>query len=162
MIGNAMGNDRSAFPHVRIAGRTDVETLFRIRTGVRENHQSRAEIAALGITPDSVARMLDTGARAWVCEIGGRPAGFSMAVAAERTVFALFVLPEHEGRGAGRALLRAAEDWLFALGDGPIQLTTGADEALRAHGFYRRMGWVPAGREGNGELRYARRTPGPR
>lgn len=38
----------------------DIETLFEIRTSVVQNHQSRAEIAQLGITPESVAKTLST------------------------------------------------------------------------------------------------------
>jgi hypothetical protein len=37
--------------HIRVAQRDDIETLFDIRTSVVENHQSREEIAALGIRP---------------------------------------------------------------------------------------------------------------
>ncbi|HYG86530.1 MAG TPA: GNAT family N-acetyltransferase [Azospirillum sp.] len=148
--------------YVREAKQDDVEILFHIRTSVKENHQSREEIAALGITPESVSRMLESDAKAWLCEIDGCPAGFSMAKSSERTVFALFVLPEYEGRGAGRALLRAAEDWLFGQGIAEIWLTTGADESLRAPGFYRHLDWHPVGREEDGSIRYIRRAPDPR
>jgi hypothetical protein len=48
---------------VREAGEDDVELLFDIRTNVRENHQSREELASLGIMDEGVARMLATEAR---------------------------------------------------------------------------------------------------
>ena len=41
--------------NIRIAQSNDIETLFEIRTSVTENYQSRAEIAELVITPESVA-----------------------------------------------------------------------------------------------------------
>jgi GNAT superfamily N-acetyltransferase len=143
---------------VREAGEDDVESLFEIRTSVAQNHQSRDELAGIGVTPASVARMLGREARAWIAEIDGRPAGFSMAIEADRSVFALFVRPEHEGRGAGRALLEAAERWLFGRGHAEIWLSTGAEGTLRAHGFYRRMGWRPAGPATDGSIVYVRRA----
>src|SRR5687768_10671487 len=120
---------------VRDAREDDVELLFDIRTSVRENYQSREELASLGITAESVAHMLATEAKAWICEIDGHPVGFSMANERDRTVFAVFVRPEHEGRGAGRALLKAAEHWLFSRSPSEIRLSTGSDPALRSHGF---------------------------
>lgn len=128
--------------------------MFDIRVSVRENHLGRADLAALGITPDTVAALLGGGAGAWMSEAGGRALGFAIALA-DGTVFALFVRPEAEGRGIGRALLGAAEDWLFAR-HAAIHLTTGDDLGLRAHGFYRAMGWRPAGRERD-EIRYRKR-----
>jgi hypothetical protein len=48
---------------IRIATNSDVATLFRIRTSVKENHQSQEELAALGVTPESVGEMLRTTSR---------------------------------------------------------------------------------------------------
>ena len=53
---------------IRSAQVEDIETLFDIRTSVTENYQSREEIAALGITPESIAEMLATDCRAWIAE----------------------------------------------------------------------------------------------
>ena len=54
---------------IRVAQQEDIETLFEIRTSVKENYQSREEIAELGITPDAVANMLQTDCCAWLAEI---------------------------------------------------------------------------------------------
>lgn len=43
---------------VRTATVADVDTLFDIRTSVRENYMSRAELAAIGVTPASVSALL--------------------------------------------------------------------------------------------------------
>jgi GNAT superfamily N-acetyltransferase len=141
---------------VRIADIQDVETLFDIRTSVRENHQSREELAGIGVTPASVAEMLRTDSRAWIADVDGRPVAFSMANAAERTVFAMFVRPGYEGRGLGRALMAEAEAWLFAQGADEIWLTTGSDPAIRANGFYRHLGWQEDGTTQDGQIRYTR------
>ncbi|MEO1131619.1 MAG: GNAT family N-acetyltransferase [Cyanobacteria bacterium J06639_1] len=129
---------------VRVAQSTDIETLFVIHTSVKENHQSRAEIAALGITPDSVVTMLQTDCRAWLVDLDDRPVGFAIANATEQTIFGLFVLPEYEGRGVGKALLSEAENWLRSQGCSDIWLTTGNDPTLRAYGFYLHEGWTLA------------------
>ncbi len=59
--------------NIRLVQTEDIETLFEIRTSVKENYQSRQEIAALGITPVSVAKMLQIDCCAWIAEIDGQP-----------------------------------------------------------------------------------------
>ena len=140
----------------RRATAADIPALFRIRTAVRENALSRARLAAAGVTPRSVRDLLGTTGAAWIAEEAGRALGFSMVDAAQGTVFAVFVLPGQEGRGIGRALLILAEDWLAAQGWRQAWLLTGADPALRAPGFYRRMGWRARGQAPRGERRFVR------
>lgn len=144
---------------IRRARPEDVELLFDIRTSVRENHQSREELASIGVTPETVAEMLRTTSRAWVAEVDGEAAGFAMADAAEGTVFAMFVRPGWEGHGAGRALMGEAEAWLFGGGWEEIWLLTGRDPALRANGFYRRLGWTAAEWRSDGQVKYVKRAP---
>jgi GNAT superfamily N-acetyltransferase len=145
---------------IRTATEADVETLFRIRTDVRENNMTLDALAAAGVTPESIVQMLRTDSRAWLAEWEGQPAAFAMADAARGTVFALFVRRGYEERGMGRALLAEAAAWLFARGWEEIWLTTGAD-APGANAFYRRVGWREDGIAENGEIRYTlRRDPG--
>jgi len=139
--------------NIRIAQRDDIDTLFEIRTSVIENHQSREEIAELGITPKSVAKMLKTDCCAWVAEIGDRTIGFSIANATEKTIFGIFVLPSWECRGVGRALMQAAENWLWSKGVEEIWLVTGDDPSLRAYGFYLHLDWIPVGVESDGDFK---------
>jgi GNAT superfamily N-acetyltransferase len=138
---------------IRPATEADVETLFEIRTDVRENNMTREALAAIGVTPESVAEMLRTDSHAWLADWEGRPAGFAMADASRGTVFALFVRRGCEDRGLGRALLAEAAAWLFERGWEEIWLTTGAD-APGANAFYRRVGWREDGAAENGEIRY--------
>lgn len=143
---------------IRIATEADVETLFEIRTDVRENHMTREALAAVGVTPESVAEMLRTDSRAWLAEWDGMPAAFAMADASRGTVFALFVRRGYENRGLGRALLSEAAAWLFGRGWDEVWLTTGAD-APGANAFYRRVGWKADGVAENGENRYTLARP---
>ena len=139
--------------NIRVAQLEDIETLFEIRTSVVENHQSREEIAALGITPDSVAVMLQTDCCAWIAEIDRQPIGFSIANATEKTIFGIFVLPPFEGRGVGRALMQKAEEWLWFEEIEEIWLVTGNDPNLRAYGFYLHLGWIRVGVESDGMMK---------
>ncbi|MDJ0694441.1 GNAT family N-acetyltransferase [Mastigocoleus sp. MO_188.B34] len=138
--------------NIRKAQIEDVETMFEIRTSVTENHQSREEIAELGITPETVTQMLQTDCCAWVADIDDKPIGFSIANATEKTILGLFVLPSFEGRGAGKAVLQKAEEWLFSQDIDEIWLLTGNDPNLRAYGFYLHLGWKPVGVIKDGEM----------
>ena len=140
--------------HIRQAQLQDIETLFLIRTSVIENHQSRAEIAELGITPETVAQMLQTDCRAWIANIDDKDIGFSIANATEKTIFGVFVLPKFEGNGAGKALMHQAESWLFSHNIPEIWLLTGNDPNLRAYGFYLHLGWIPVGVQPDGEMKF--------
>lgn len=131
----------------------DIETLFEIRTSVIENYQSCEEIAQLGITPETVAQMLQTDCCAWIAEIDAKPIAFSIANATEKTIFGMFVLPTFAGGGAGRALMEKAEQWLWSQDIDEIWLLTSNDRNLRAYGFYLHLGWVPVGMETEGELK---------
>ena len=119
---------------LRAATAADVPALFAIRLAVRENAMSMEALAANGVTPAAVAGMLATTAAGW---IAGAAEGFAIADAEDGSLFALFVHPDHEGRGLGRALLRQAESWLASQGWREAWLFTGADRRLRAQGFYR-------------------------
>lgn len=130
----------------------DIETIFDIRTSVIENHQSREEIAELGITPETVAQMLQTDCCGWIAQIDGKSIAFSIANATEKTIVGIFVLPSFEGYGAGRALMQKAEGWLFSQGIKEIWLLTGNDPNLRAYGFYLHLGWRPVGIVIDGEM----------
>jgi GNAT superfamily N-acetyltransferase len=135
---------------LRPAKAADVPDLFRVRTSVHENHQSEEELAGLGVTRESLASMLGSGAaRGWCAEEDGGVVGFSMARRSERDVFALFVLPEFEGRGIGSALLEAAVAWLRQEGDQPIRLSTG--RGTRAFSLYIARGWREVGSLENGD-----------
>ena len=125
---------------------------------MRENHLDLAQLAERGVTAASVAGMIARDdARTWVAEEGGEIVAFSMADASVGTVYALFVRPEFEGRGHGKALLRAAEDWLFAAGWETIWLQTGEEMHNRAHAVYLAAGWALVGPADHGDVRYEKR-----
>ena len=130
---------------LRVVQSTDVdaiEMMFNIRCSVKENYQSREEIAALGLTPETVANMLATDCRAWLAEQNGQSMGLAIANATQATILGMFVRPQFEKQGVGRSLMETAENWLWSQGLDEIWLLTGNDPTLRAYGFYQHLGWT--------------------
>ena len=145
--------------HIRVATEADVESLFDIRTSVLENHQSRADLARVGVTPETVAKMLHSSSRAWIASERKQDVAFSMADASDATIFAMFVRPAFEGRGLGRILMKRAEEWLFEQGCVEIWLLTDANRDVRANGFYRHLGWDDAGIQQDGQVKFTKTRP---
>ena len=114
---------------------TDVPALFHIRTSVRENHLSREQLADLGITEASIAKMISSAPCAWVAASGDDVVAFS---------------------GFGAKLLRAAENELFKH-HSEIWLETA--EESRAAGFYRHLGWGNELRVDDGQIRLTKACP---
>lgn len=141
---------------IRPAETADVAGIFNVRTSVNENTLSVAELADMGITPESVAAMIAAELCAWVAVESETIVGFSMIDQQEGSLFAAFVLPSHEGRGVGRSLVNEAEKQLFAQ-HAACWLETGS--ATRAAGFYRRLGWLNEQDAGNGDIRLEKRRP---
>lgn len=142
---------------IRTALPADVPALFDVRTSVHENHMSMAELADIGVTPETLPEMLSGNGRGWVAELEGEIVAFAMADANDATVFAMFVRPDQEGKGLGRLLMTEAQRWLFERGCDEIWLVTDHDRAVRANGFYRHIGWQEAGREEDGQARFIKR-----
>ncbi|MGL4811210.1 MAG: GNAT family N-acetyltransferase, partial [Beijerinckiaceae bacterium] len=121
-------------------------------TSVRENHLSMEQLAARGITNDTIAASFGTTSKGWVAEQDGHIVAFSIADRSTNSIFALFVLPGHEGKGMGKVLLTSARDWLISEGARTIWLTTGA--GTRAEVFYAAQGWHRAGMAAGEEVRF--------
>jgi GNAT superfamily N-acetyltransferase len=123
---------------------------MKIRVAVRENEMSLEDLRARGITDESIATMLGTSHASFCAEENGRILGFSMADKSDGSIFALFVAPQHEGRGAGSRLLEYAVDALLALGHDRLKLTT--EPGTRAYDFYISHGWRDMGPADHGDV----------
>ena len=137
---------------IRPATAHDIAGISHVRFSVRENQSTPEALAALGITPESVAASFANESRGWVAEEEGRIVAFSIADREKSTIFALFVLPEYEGRGLGTELLARAVNWLWDHEADVLWLTTGS--GARAAHFYERAGWTRTGADATGELRF--------
>jgi GNAT superfamily N-acetyltransferase len=85
-----------------------------------------------------------------IAEVGGDIVGFvsvgaSRDTDAEGELYAIYVLPDRWGTGAGRALVEAGEDELRKLGHRHVVLWVLEDNP-RARRFYELAGWTADGR----------------
>lgn len=119
----------------------DLEQLFSIRERVRENVLTRAQLATMGITPQSVTVALQNEWVGHLCEVAGRIVGFSMANVSTGEFTVIAVLPDFEGRGIGRELLRLSEESLWQAGHRTIWMWTSTDRSTRAVRLYFKSGW---------------------
>lgn len=144
---------------LRLASASDVELLFDIRTSVKQNHLSREQMHELGITSQALSVAIGKQPCAWVAEWQQEAAGFAIVDFDQGELFALFVRPQHEGKGIGQLLLQQAEHALFQRHE-VIHLTTDGDQSMRANGFYRRLGWTVAGTVDARDVRFEKCRPG--
>ncbi len=141
---------------VREAHRQDIPGIFHVRLSVRENLLSEEQLRQ-HVSPEALAVLLESQCKSWVAEEDGQVIGLSIADSKIPSIWGLFVLPRHEGRGLGRQLLDAAVAWLWEQGADRIWLTTAPD--TRAAGFYRHLGWNVAGVTEHGEIRFELARP---
>lgn len=142
-------------PHIRPAQPSDVDGIFLVRLAAHGNALTMTEMAAIGITRDSVTEMINAAPCAWVACLDEHIIGFSMIDADEGALFAAFVLPSYEGKGIGKKLVQVAEQSLFSQ-HAVAWLETA--KSSRAAGFYRHLGWAHEQDIGNGDIRLEKRT----
>jgi GNAT superfamily N-acetyltransferase len=132
---------------IRQATERDVRAMNRLRLQVHENMLSDPNFVTEAMTADAIS----ASGRGWVYEQDRKILGFSIALHRDPSIWALFVHPDHEGRGIGHALHEAAVNWLWVQGARGIWLST--EPATRAERFYRERGWTAVGTLENGDLR---------
>jgi len=123
--------------------------MHAVRLAVRENRLTTGAITELHYR----SAIEDTGC-GWVAEEAGAVIGFAVGNKATGNVWALFVHPDHEGKGVGRHLQAVMLHWLFTQGVNRVWLTTGP--GTRAQQFYEATGWYCTGMTPDGEVIYAR------
>lgn len=134
---------------IRAARAADIGAMHALRLSVRENRLSdAARITEESYLPHVAA------SSAWIAETGEGPAGFAVLDAGAGSVWALFVAPEAEGRGVGRALLSRLVESAAESGLARLRLTTAP--GTRAERFYREAGWSRIGETKDGELEFER------
>src|SRR5688572_33487122 len=133
---------------LRQAVRADVPGIQRVRHSVREN------VLTSGVITDAeVVDYLERIGRGWVVvDAANAVIAFAIGNAQDGNIWALFVDPEHEGRGHGRRLHDAMVEWLWSQGARQLSLTT--ESGTRAQRFYESAGWRFVDKVENGELRY--------
>jgi GNAT superfamily N-acetyltransferase len=141
----------------REATAADLPGISIVRQSVVENPLSIEQLAARGITNESIAAAFLGDLKGWVAESDGQIVGFSMAERKQKSLYALFVMPEVEGRGIGGRLYDLAIAWLRENGAHHLWLTTSA--GTKAAAFYERRGWIATGVDEYGDVRYELSRP---
>jgi GNAT superfamily N-acetyltransferase len=125
----------------------DIEDMFSVRARTRENPISKEQLATYGITSASSAANMASGRmKGWGCFHHSVLVGFCNGDITTGEVLVLAVLPEYEGNGIGTRLLLHVVEWLRTSGSQQPWLAASPDPRIRAHGFYRALGWQPNGR----------------
>jgi len=100
--------------HIRRAHPEERPRITEIRLAVREN-----QLLDPSRVTDADYHWFAENPGIWVWEEDGRILGFSAADTRDGSIWALFIDPDHEGRGIGRALLAKACDVLREPGSVP-------------------------------------------
>lgn len=130
--------------HIRKAVKSDLDRCVEIRGLTRDNPISKELLVSIGVTTESWDPKLDNGTyEGLVAEDNGVVVGYTFADTKSGEVLVLAILPPYEGAGLGKKLLNSLVERLFSLGHSKLWLAASPDPQIRAHGFYRRLGWQP-------------------
>jgi GNAT superfamily N-acetyltransferase len=135
---------------IRRAVQSDVARIMEIRHLVRENRLSDPNLVTTEDCAEFIAR-----SEIWVWDAEGVVQGFAAGDIRDGWIWALFVAPEYEGRGIGKALLSMACETLRNAGYAVANLSTA--EGTRAERFYRKNGWTAVNKNGRSELLFKKR-----
>jgi GNAT superfamily N-acetyltransferase len=130
---------------IRPASPADIPRIMQIRHAVRENRLSDPDL----VTSADCAAFIEH-SDIWVWVEDDLILAFAAGDTRNGWIWALFVDPDHEGRGIGQALLPLACDTLRNGGHTSATLSTTA--GTRADRFYRRNGWTAIGTNEKGEI----------
>ena len=121
----------------------DLPACIGVRGRTRENPLSAEHLASLGVTPESWLPLMERQQiQGFVAESAAEVVGFCFGDQRSGEVLVLAVLPAFEGEGIGRRLLGLTTETLFFHGHHELWLAASASPDVRAHGFYRRLGWA--------------------
>ena len=129
-------NFRQAIPE-------DIPQIQIVRNSVKENQLSNPNL----IPDQLVEEFITKRGKGFVCEIDKKIVGFSIVDFVENNVWALFLLPDFEGKRIGKKLHQLMLDEYFSKTKETIWLSTEANS--RAETFYKKQGWKNAGFLGN-------------
>jgi GNAT superfamily N-acetyltransferase len=131
--------------NIRRAVQSDVARIMEIRHLVHENRLADPYL----VTAEDCAEFIER-SEIWVWEEEEAVHAFAAGDIRDGWIWALFVAPEYEGRGIGKALLSMACETLRNAGYTVANLSTAA--GTRAERFYIENGWTVVNENRRGEL----------
>lgn len=133
---------------IREAKVDDISQIQVVRNTVKENTLSNPDL----VTDEDCRIFMTERGKGWVCEIGDKIVGFSIADLQDRNIWALFVHPDFDRQGVGRQLHEVMLNWYFSKTKEKVWL--GTAPGTRAEAFYRKAGWKEIGMHGKGEIKF--------
>ena len=133
---------------IREATTQDIPQIQVVRNSVKENMLSDPSLV-----PDKdVEDYIHNRGKGWVCAIDDVIVGFAIVSITDHNVWALFMQPGYDKKGAGRKLHDEMMNWYFSQTNDTIWLGTAPN--TRAENFYRKAGWTEVGMHGKGEIKF--------
>lgn len=132
----------------REANINDISQIQVVRHAVKENTLSDPAL----VTDKDCEDYIFNRGKGWVCQLDDRIIAFAIADLVDNNIWALFVIPEFEGRGIGKKLHDIMLEWYFSKKKDTVWLGTAFN--TRAEKFYRLQGWTEAGIHGPKEIRF--------
>ena len=124
----------------------DFDRCIEIRGMTRDNPVPADILKEFGVTEEAwVPLIRDKSITGVVAESKDEVIGFCSGDANTGELLVLAVLPEYERRGVGKNMLALVTGKLFSFGMDKLWLAASPDPEIRAHGFYRHLGWAPTG-----------------
>jgi GNAT superfamily N-acetyltransferase len=139
--------------HLRPASISDIPGMHKVRVSVHENRLA----PTTKISESDYVQAITSFGQGWVVCVEDLIVAFAVGYKTDGNIWALFVHPDHEGRGFGKALHTVMVHWLWANGLNRLWLTT--TPSTRAEGFYRHLGWRSRGLTPKGEIRFELEKP---
>ncbi len=137
---------------IRAAVARDVPAMHAIRCAVRENRLSDPR----RVTEEDYLPYVEASSIWAAVDPAGKMLGFAAIDRTEASIWALFVDPDAEGTGVGRALHDAMLAWAAEQDLDRLSLFTAA--GTRAERFYAKAGWRETARSET-EVRFERQAP---
>ena len=132
---------------IRKAVQKDISAIQRIRSSVNEN-----KLTSRKIRDEDILQAITATGRGWVAEKGEQVVGFAIGNTQTGNIWALFVDPDYEKQGVGRALFKTMVRWLSKQDLDKLYLST--EPNTRAEKFYTAAGWTKGRTLSNGEVRF--------
>lgn len=124
--------------------KADLDRCVEIRGSTRDNAIDKETLVLFGVTIESWGKKIENEIYVgFVAEDKGQVIAFCFGDTNTGEVLVLAVLPDYEGASVGSKLLALVSDKLLSVGFSELYLAASPDPQIRAHGFYRRVGWQP-------------------
>lgn len=132
---------------LRNAISSDLKTCAEIRGQTRDNPLTVEQLRSIGVTEEKWSAHLEKNEIIGsVFECDGQVVGYCFADTQSAEILVLALLAEHENKGIGKMLLMDLMQKMRKLGHQKLWLAASADPVIRAHGFYRHLGWKSTGK----------------